>query len=224
MAGRKDKHGFRTAKRREVKLALFNILCVYVWLLPELCENPTQLLKMLTHFWSSSSLQCLRSWLHTALRVHCHRPSENTRGNSFFKSEINFFVFSDFSFITTSTFLKNEFTGNFHKSKSAIQSISNKFNVPGRTLTFDLKVLSINDTFQLNSPLKFWFSPNTLLTIFNTPQWWTTNFFHVCSFTIEMSLPVSNNNFSVCSFVFAFTYFVFHHFQFRSWIKHLLLF
>ena len=63
--------------------------------------------------------------------VHCPRPSENMRGNSFFKSAMNFSISSDFSFAARSTFLQNEFTGNSHKSKSAIQSASNKFDVSG---------------------------------------------------------------------------------------------
>ena len=43
-----DKHGFRTAKSKKVKLALLIIPVCYMWLSQELHENPTQLPKMLT--------------------------------------------------------------------------------------------------------------------------------------------------------------------------------
>ena len=74
--------------------------------------------------------------------------------------------------------------------------------------TSDLKVLSINDTLQLNSPLKFSFfhryTSSYFLVLINGGQ----TYFLLCLF-IEMSLPVPNNNFTVCLFIFAFMYFLF---------------
>ena len=87
-----------------------------------------------------------------------------------------FFYFFRFFLSAMSTFLQNEFTGNSLKLKSRIQSIPNKFDVPRRTWTLDLKVLSINDTLQLSSSLNFSFFPDTPQAIFVFPQWWTTLF------------------------------------------------
>ena len=70
MEGRKDKHGFKTAEYRKVKLALLSIpVCIYVWLFWELNKNPTQLPKMLTHLIIVFTAQCLSSWFHTTFQL-----------------------------------------------------------------------------------------------------------------------------------------------------------
>ena len=97
-------------------------------------------------------------------------------------------------------FFQNKFTCNSRKSKTAIQSVPNKSDVLG--ITFDLEV---KFDLKLNSTLKFSFYLDTPLGIFGTTQPMS---FHVCSFTIEMPLPVYNNNFTVCPFIFVFRYFL----------------